>query len=90
MSGPTREQVRSLTTQAVRMTVDDFAINGFAIPKDIEANITEKYWFIYYLVKFAQDQEREECVKVCEDVGNRDANTHAWDAAAAIRARGNT
>jgi len=34
--------------------------------------------------------EREACAKVCEVVGNRDANTHAWDAAAAIRARGNT
>ena len=34
--------------------------------------------------------EREACAKVCEDIGNRDANTHAWDAAAAIRARGNT
>ena len=34
--------------------------------------------------------EREECARLCEVVGNRDANTHAWDAAAAIRARGNT
>jgi hypothetical protein len=32
--------------------------------------------------------EREACAKVCEEVGNRDADTHAWDAADAIRARG--
>ena len=32
--------------------------------------------------------EREACAKVCEEVGNRDAITNAWDAAAAIRARG--
>ena len=34
------------------------------------------------------DAEREACAKVCEEVGNRDADTHAWDAAAEIRARG--
>jgi hypothetical protein len=33
-------------------------------------------------------EEREACAKVCEEVGNRDADTHAWDAADAIRARG--
>jgi hypothetical protein len=32
--------------------------------------------------------EREACAKLCDEVGNQDANTHAWDAAAAIRARG--
>ena len=32
------------------------------------------------------EREREACAKVCEEVGNRDADTHAWDAAAAIRA----
>ena len=32
--------------------------------------------------------EREACAKVCEEVGNRDAITNAWDAAAAIRSRG--
>lgn len=31
--------------------------------------------------------EREACARVAEDVGNRDCRTHAWDAAAAIRAR---
>lgn len=34
--------------------------------------------------------EREACAKVAEEVGNRDANTHALDAAAAIRARSYT
>jgi hypothetical protein len=32
--------------------------------------------------------EREACAKVCDEMGNSDTNTHAWDAAAAIRARG--
>jgi hypothetical protein len=34
------------------------------------------------------EAEREACAKLCDEVGNRDANTHVWDAAAAIRARG--
>lgn len=66
MLEPTREQVRSLTTKAVRMTVDDFAINGFAIPKNIEESITDKYLFCYYLVKFAQEQERERINQIKE------------------------
>ena len=32
--------------------------------------------------------EREACAKVCDEVAGRDSDTHAWDAAAAIRARG--
>jgi hypothetical protein len=40
------------------------------------------------LANRALEAEREACAKVCDEVGNRDANTHAWDAAAAIRARG--
>jgi hypothetical protein len=32
--------------------------------------------------------EREACAKVCDEVGGRDNDSHAWDAAAAIRARG--
>jgi len=32
--------------------------------------------------------EREACAKVCDEVGGRDSDTHAWDAAVAIRARG--
>jgi hypothetical protein len=31
--------------------------------------------------------EREACAKVCDEAGGRDSDTHAWDAAAAIRAR---
>lgn len=88
MSGPTREQVRNLTTRAVRMTVDDFSINGFSIPKDIEVNITEKYEFIYYLVKFAQEQEREACAQIADTEASIEGI--AQRIAAAIRARGNT
>ena len=33
--------------------------------------------------------EREECAKLCEEVGDRDTDTHAYDCAVAIRARGN-
>jgi hypothetical protein len=44
-----------------------------------------------YLERFAAlvaAAEREAYAKVCEEVGNRDRDNHAWDAAAAIRARG--
>ena len=33
--------------------------------------------------------EREACAKVCDQVGDRDRDSHAYDAAAAIRARNN-
>ena len=33
--------------------------------------------------------EREACAMVCDEVGNQDSDNHAWDAAAAIRARSN-
>jgi hypothetical protein len=36
------------------------------------------------------EAEREACAKVCDQVGDRDRDSHAYDAAAAIRARGNT
>jgi len=36
----------------------------------------------------AVEAEREACAKVCEEVGNRDSDNHAWDAAYVIRARG--
>jgi len=44
-----------------------------------------------HLERFAElvaNAEREACAKVCDEVGNRDSDNHAWDAAAAIRARG--
>ena len=44
-----------------------------------------------FLARFAAlvaAAEREACAKVCDEMGNSDTNTHAWDAAAAIRARG--
>jgi hypothetical protein len=86
MNEPTREQVRSLTTQAVRMTVDDFAINGFAIPKNIEESITDKYLFCYYLVKFAQEQERERIISVAQSRLDHERsalahNLYRWHAA---------
>lgn len=40
------------------------------------------------LLKELEWQVREACAKVCEEVGNRDRDSHAWDAAVAIRARG--
>jgi hypothetical protein len=43
---------------------------------------------LLYIVETAAAAEREACAKLCDEVGNQDANTHAWDAAAAIRARG--
>ena len=45
---------------------------------------------VWRLCELVAAAEREACAKLCEDVGNRDSDTHAYDAAAAIRARGNT
>jgi len=45
---------------------------------------------LLYIVETAAAAEREACAKVCEGVGDRDSGSHAWDAAAAIRARSNT
>jgi len=41
-------------------------------------------------VAAAVKAEREACAKVCDEIGGRDSDSHAWDAAAAIRARGET
>jgi len=43
---------------------------------------------IEYFAKLVAEAEREECAKLAEEVGNKDSDNHAWDAAAAIRARG--
>ena len=85
MSGPTREQVRNLTTRAIRMTANDSAINGFSIPKDVEVNITEKYEFIYYLVKFAQEQERERIIKFLQEMQRSVGDAHNYYGVAAVR-----
>ena len=42
----------------------------------------------YRNVQKAVAAEREECAKVCEKVGDRDTDTHAYDCADAIRVRG--
>ena len=34
-------------------------------------------------------EKREACARLCDEVGRRDSDTHAWDAAVAIRARSN-
>ena len=39
-------------------------------------------------VAAAVEAEREACARVCDEIGGRDSDSHAWDAAAAIRARG--
>jgi hypothetical protein len=39
-------------------------------------------------IQIEVEAEREACAKVCDQVGDRDRDSHAYDAAAAIRARG--
>jgi uncharacterized protein (UPF0216 family) len=39
-------------------------------------------------IEIEVEAEREACAKVCDQVGDRDRDSHAYDAAAAIRARG--
>ncbi len=63
------------------------------IPMAREASGGATWWPIHVdiLERFAAlvaAAEREACAKVCDEMGNSDTNTHAWDAAAAIRARG--
>jgi hypothetical protein len=41
-------------------------------------------------IQIEVEAEREACAKVCDQVGDRDRDSHAYDAAAAIRSRGNT
>lgn len=38
------------------------------------------------VISIVSSLQREECARVCDEVGDRDTNNHAWDAAAAIRA----
>ncbi len=44
-------------------------------------------YYVCVAMREAVEAEREVCAKVCDEVGNRDKDSHAWDAAAAIRAR---
>lgn len=48
------------------------------------------YWHPYFerFAALVAAAEREACAKVCDEIGGRDSDSHAWDAAAAIRARG--
>jgi hypothetical protein len=42
----------------------------------------------YHFAKLVAAAEREACARLCDEVGSQDCDSHAWDAAAAIRARG--
>ena len=88
MTIPTREQVRALVSRAIRLTVDDSKIVGFAITPSIDEAITNKYEFVYYLVKFAQEEEREACAKLCDEL-HRNPSAEPDECAASIRARSN-
>jgi hypothetical protein len=54
----------------------------------IEENGLKLHGDIEHFAELVAAAEREACAKVCDEVGNRDSDNHAWDAAAAIRARG--
>ena len=64
---------------------------GIGVEKDLEDwHVPVWHLGFDYLVRFAAlvaAAEREACAKVCDEVGGRDSDTHAWDAAVAIRAR---
>ena len=72
------------------MTRDEIGDMIAALPQNLEPDE-----FIYKLVNWAVDREREACAKVCEELiehtkklGNNDAMLTAISCAAAIRARG--
>ena len=74
------------------MTRDDIIRMAREAGIDAEKDTLCRYeGWVEPLTRFAElvaAAEREACAKVCDEVGNRDTDTHAWDAAAAIRARG--
>jgi hypothetical protein len=76
----TRDDIIRMAREAGFNVGDKFAAGSLDDLKHFEALIRAD----------ERSAEREACAKVCDEVGNRDANTHAWDAAAAIRARGQT
>jgi nuclear transport factor 2 (NTF2) superfamily protein len=58
------------------------------IAGDSAGDWSQAYRNAQYKIDEAVKAEREACAKVCEEVGNRDHDAYVWDAAAAIRARG--
>ena len=83
----TRDDIIRMAREAEFIALlSDEAVDGLGgVWADSEIDITDNLSRFAALVAAA---EREACAKVCEEVGNRDADTHAWDAADAIRARG--
>jgi len=84
------QEVREITAVAVEVGIVPWVkhevINGYFIPTDegMDGDQASLIQFGQLLIK----QEREACAKVADEIGNRDKDSHAWDAAAAIRARG--
>jgi len=66
---------------------------GFEVNFDIWAVSVDGVHINKELQRFAAivaAAEREACAKVCDEVGDRDSGSHAWDAAAVLRAMGTT
>ncbi len=81
----TREDIIAMAREAGFMFCEESYKNqpnclfygGYAVDEQLER-----------FAALVRADEREACAKVCEEVGNRDRDSHAWDAVAAIRARG--
>jgi hypothetical protein len=77
---------------ALRLAIEQAEKPGtweqFYKPESLNASYEGDDLYTGEQLRAAVAAEREACAKLCDEVGNQDANTHAWDAAAAIRARG--
>ena len=79
------DTIRDEMAYTVTLTAKDLAFRERARAAGIPRIVVSMY--AEALQRLVED-EREECAKVCEKVGDRDTDTHAYDCAAAIRARG--
>jgi hypothetical protein len=71
------------------MTRDDIdKLWNQALQETVKAH--EPFVSCFRFAELVAAAEREACAKVCDEIGGRDGDSHAWDAAAAIRARGET
>jgi hypothetical protein len=77
-----------ITAELRRLREENEQLAANQMPKHLNASYEGDDLYTGEQLRAAIAAEREACAKLCDEVGNQDANTHAWDAAAAIRARG--
>lgn len=77
--------------EAAMLNPDGLTLRAARLLREQHAEIERAWEIITKLAPRKLDAmlaEREACARVCDEIGGRDSGSHAWDAAAAIRARG--